>query len=94
MSATWTMKNGEKIKVEDMEHSHAVNCLNLMARKYPEYFSNFQTSVTKHTEAECKRALTKLLGLVDEINEERRAIWEYQMEESLTWDMYWAKKDY
>jgi hypothetical protein len=94
MSATWTMKNGEKIKVEDMEHSHVVNCLNLMARKYPEYFSKFQTSVTKHTEVECKRALTKLLGMVKKINEERQCDWEDQMYESLAWDMYWDRKDY
>jgi hypothetical protein len=93
MSATWTMKNGEKIKVEDMGHSHVVNCLNLMARRYPEYFSKFQTSVTKHTEVECKRALTKLLTMAEEINEESRNDWEYQMEDSLCWDMYWAKKD-
>ena len=73
MSATWTMKSGQKINVSEMEHSHVVNCLNLMARRYPEYFSKFQTSVTKHTEKECKAALTKLLGMAKEINEERHA---------------------
>jgi len=96
MSATWTIRNGEKIKVEDMGHSHVVYCLNLMARKYPEYFSDFVTSVPKHKEVECKRALTRLLGMVKEINEERRSIRDYLRNESasLAWDIDGYGKDY
>ena len=74
----WTMKSGQKIEVGKMEHSHVVNTLNMMARKYPQYFTKYKTTHSENS-SKAKDLLRSLIKEIEEINTKRkfrRCIWD------------------
>ena len=82
MSYYWTTKDGQELSISEMEHSHVINCINLMVRKYPKHFSQYKgTDEVKQDVEVARRKLNRIMALANKINSQsknsHRGIYEY-----------------
>ena len=75
MSYTWKTRQGEELLVSEMEHTHVINCINLMVKKYPQHFKIYQvTEEVKKDVNLARKQLNKILALSHAINSQNRVV--------------------
>jgi hypothetical protein len=86
MSYYWTTKDGKEILISEMEHSHVINCINLMVRKYPEHFSQYKVTDEVRQDVEvARRKLNGIIALTNKINSQNK----HSRRDSYGQDSWW-----
>ena len=76
MSDTWTMKDGSKIKISEMQTSHIQNCIKMVKRNYTRARNSYVNKLHAMADFFCngEQAIMELDSLIDYAEDENNEL--------------------